>query len=504
MSSRGTLFGANLWLCAAVAAGLWILLATTEASADTPSSVYRGTYRARAGRTPRHISESNGAASDVQQTGHAEPARSREYFDPRGDDPRYSRMARSISHTVHQEPTLAEGVIIESAPGLPLAAPEQMPMPSVVDSRSLPPGATVIQSAPMPPSGAIRRGMIRRGRSVYGPTHYGAAEIGPMPYGEPEYGPMLEGHSGCDECGNKCCDPCRNGCLLDRMFDGRLFDGLWIRRDPCACGDGCGGGDDCNDWSIGDNMTLFAGVHGFKSPSDGGQNGNFGFQEGVNWGGPAWRARGIGFQLGGQAVQSNLDGAAAFDDTRSQFFVTAGFFRRQMCGYGWQWGLVYDHMSDEFEEEFDASQARGEVSYLWRGHELGLWFTNEISEGDSGEGAELITFEPIDMYALFYRRRMMNGGEARFWGGVTGDSDGILGADFRTPLSCDWELVANFNYIIPQDDEIETVESNEAWNIGINLVWYVCRDGALKAGCSPYRPLLNVADNGTFIVDRVR
>ena len=103
------------------------------------------------------------------------------------------------------------------------------------------------------------------------------------------------------------------------------------------------------------------------------------------------------------------------------------------------------------------------------------------------------------MSAVFYRRRMMNGGEARFWGGVTGDSDGILGADFRTPISCDWELVANFNYIVPQDNDIEVVDSNEAWNIGINLVWYVCRDGALKAGCSPYRPLLNVADNGTFV-----
>ena len=101
-----------------------------------------------------------------------------------------------------------------------------------------------------------------------------------------------------------------------------------------------------------------------------------------------------------------------------------------MCGYGWQWGLVYDQLTDEFDEEFDAAQAHGEVSYLWRGHELGLWFTSEVSDGDSGEGAELIRFEPIDMSAVFYRRRMMSGGEARFWGGLTGDSDGILRRGF--------------------------------------------------------------------------
>ena len=95
------------------------------------------------------------------------------------------------------------------------------------------------------------------------------------------------------------------------------------------------------------------------------------------------------FSTCAMAVQSNLDGTATIDDTRSQLFVTAGVFRRQMCGYGWQWGLVYDQLTDEFDEEFDAAQVRGEVSYLWRGHELGLWFTSEVSDGDSGEGAEL-------------------------------------------------------------------------------------------------------------------
>lgn len=34
------------------------------------------------------------------------------------------------------------------------------------------------------------------------------------------------------------------------------------------------------------DLTVFGGVHGFKGPLDQGRNGNFGFHEGVNLGGP--------------------------------------------------------------------------------------------------------------------------------------------------------------------------------------------------------------------------
>ena len=56
----------------------------------------------------------------------------------------------------------------------------------------------------------------------------------------------------------------------------------------------------------------------------------------------------------------------------------------------------------------------------------------------------------------------------------------------------------------PQDDTTADGTFPEAWNIGINLVWYVCPQGAMHAGHSRYRPLFNVADNGTLIVNTVR
>ncbi len=261
----------------------------------------------------------------------------------------------------------------------------------------------------------------------------------------------------------------------------------------------------CEDWYFGQDLTAFAGVHGFKGPVDRGENGNFGFQEGVNWSSPFWNAEGVGFQLGAQAVQSNLNDTVAFQDTRSQGFITGGLFRRQMSGSGWQWGVVYDHLADNFDQSFDVGQIRGELSYFYRGHEFGFWFASgsrDFTPATVGTNG-ILSYEPIDQYSLFYRRRLASGGEARLWGGATSNSGGIFGGDIRVPLSSEWALTSNFNYLIPQSNNEDGI-TQESWNLGINLVWYVCPNGAFRAGQSRYRPLFDVADNGTFMVDVVR
>jgi hypothetical protein len=275
----------------------------------------------------------------------------------------------------------------------------------------------------------------------------------------------------------------------------------------CAtCGDVCGACDTCVDWYPGKDLTLFGGVHGFKSAVDGGQNGNFGFQEGVNWSSPFWNAAGVGFQLGFQAMQSDFHETSFFNGDRSQYFLTTGFFRRQLCDRGWQWGVVYDHLFDEFADDFEVGQIRGELSYLFRGHELGYWFAAGASDDVPGAGSTtgITSYETVDMHAFFYRRRLMNGGEGRLWAGFTKDSDGLFGGDLRVPMAYDWDVVAAFNYLAPQDDTTDDGTFPEAWNIGINLVWYVCPQGAMHAGHSRYRPLFNVADNGTLIVNTLR
>jgi hypothetical protein len=291
------------------------------------------------------------------------------------------------------------------------------------------------------------------------------------------------------------------------MAGGDCADGSCGGCESCGgYGDICDPCDSCPDWYPGKDLTLFAGVQGFKNAVDEGQNGNFGFHEGVNWSSPFWNAAGVGFQAGFQALQSDFSSSAFFTNDRSQYFLTTGFFRRQFCDYGWQWGVVYDHLFDEFADKFDVGQIRGEVSYKFYGHEFGYWFATGASDDLPGPGSVtgVTTYETLDLHAIFYRRRLMNGGEGRLWGGVTGDSDGMFGGDIRVPVACDWDLMAAFNYISPNEDQTADGSFRESWNIGINLVWYVCPQGALQAAGSQYRPLFNVADNGTLIVNTLR
>ena len=192
------------------------------------------------------------------------------------------------------------------------------------------------------------------------------------------------------------------------------------------------------------------------------------------------------FRLGFKRCKAICTRPALFTNDRSQYFFTTGIFRRQMCERGWQWGVVYDHLSDQFDEDFDVSQVRGELSYVFCGHELGLWFTSNV--GDDQPGADstsgVVSFETVDLWAFFYRRRLVSGGEGRFWVGATGESDLIFGGDLRVPVACDCDIVAAFNYVAPQNDTTATGQFPEAWNIGINLVWYVCPGGVSKPGAA--------------------
>ena len=100
-------------------------------------------------------------------------------------------------------------------------------------------------------------------------------------------------------------------------------------------------------------------------------------------------------------------------------------------------------------------------------------------------------------------------GEARLYAGFSGQSDGLIGADVRLPLTDAWALETGFAYLVPKQGNgrianyptptlgIPNVgHAQESWNIGINLVWYPghCRD-------EYYQPLFRVADNGSFMLD---
>jgi len=69
-------------------------------------------------------------------------------------------------------------------------------------------------------------------------------------------------------------------------------------------------------------------------------------------------------------------------------------------------------------------------------------------------------------------------------------------------LGCDWALQGGFAYLIPEEEtgQVGRGHAEESWNIAVSLVWY---PGARSAmGTDYYRPLFNVANNGSFMVGR--
>ena len=248
---------------------------------------------------------------------------------------------------------------------------------------------------------------------------------------------------------------------------------------PCPyCGECCGGISCHHRWL--DESSVFAGVHAFKGGLDQGQNGNFGFQEGVNFAGALWHRYGIGYQVGAQFVQSDLSGtniANAFNNSRQQNFLTVGLFHRPQCGRGLQGGAVYDWLDDRFYTRARFEQIRGEISYIFGGgNEFGYWgsFVTGANQTQTVNGA-LLNFNAVNLNAFFYRKNFANGDQGRIWGGFTGSSGGLVGADYRVHMSNQWDLIGGFNYLIPDQGKDGGGATQESWGLAMNIVWYPTR-----------------------------
>ncbi len=227
-------------------------------------------------------------------------------------------------------------------------------------------------------------------------------------------------------CDNTCGEVCDYGYEL---FDGRC--GRWLR-----------------------DLSIFAGGDAFKGPLDHGHNGNFGLNEGLNLAGPLGDPWGCGYQIGANFVQSDFSGTTTvtIDDhniraaDRHQYFLTAGIFRRAICG-GLQGGVAFDFLRDDYYDQSDLKQLRSETALVLDDvYEIGYY-------GAYGLGTDRVIdgrLDPTDMFVAFVRRNFENGGDGRIWGGVTGNGDGLLGADLWVPLGRGFALENRINYLVPE------------------------------------------------------
>lgn len=271
-------------------------------------------------------------------------------------------------------------------------------------------------------------------------------------------------------------------------------------------------------WRWHRDFTASAGITGFQTPADLGLAGNFGTNEYANFGMPFWNAFGIGWQLGVRGVQTHFQNTSIeglTDDPfvsgpRDQVFVTTGFYTRAFEGRGLQFGAVWDYLRDNWYDNVDLAQVRGEISYVWHAHEIGFWGTANYDTTPFSTRRLSGNASTMDIYAAFYRLQFGDANELKVWGGGTDNGDGLLGTLIRAPMTKSLALEGTFTYLVPKDtktyplgsdaagNKLSITTSDSAWNLSMNVVFYpACR--SRRGLASPYRPLFDVADNGSMI-----
>jgi hypothetical protein len=433
----------------------------------------------------------------------AEPAAAREGV-PRQMPPRANRPERYAMNSDDLPSVMSPSQGNDTAAQQPTPAYEEVPVPEDDGSMVYVDDGTIIEEmpwaqphydpamerfdyGPAPPPGAA---MLPGGTVVSEPGIAGNMWLGEFPGYDP-YG---------------CEDECGFLPMFPSHYHGRLCN--WLRRF----------GKPYYGWRWYRDLNASIGTAGFQNGPDFGLIGNFGFSESLNWAMPLWNAFGIGWQLGVRGVQSNfnsssinLNGQPLLSNTpRNQVFLTTGLFTRAFEGRGLQGGVAWDYLSDDWYDDVEVAQLRGEISYVFGAWELGFWGTGNVKDTDGIFGRrnrDAITADSTDIYAAFYRLYFGDANELKIWGGGTGSQEGILGTYIRAPMNRSLALEGAFTYLMPGPSQTVPLEptgtatmnyTQAAWNVSVNLVFYpACR--SRRGLASPYRPLFEVADNGTLI-----
>jgi hypothetical protein len=262
-----------------------------------------------------------------------------------------------------------------------------------------------------------------------------------------------------------------------------------------------------------ENLTLFGTWEGFKGPVDlGDRNGNFGIRLGLNWGYPLWDECHLGIQVGTAMTVADFRGTQfTGNDERVQSFTTVGLFQRNDCGVNW--GFGYDFLADDYYDDMNLQQWRAQVGYEVNcSDEVGIWFAVG-TRGDSGVvlspdplgGPPIAGIEHRDgmtQGSLFWRHVWSNDASTRAWVGLAEEhGEWVVGGDTVVPLCSGLALVGEVNYIIPSASEFPAGAAEEIWSLSLGIAIYPGQGGK-NAAHSAYAPLLPVANNGTFAVDK--
>jgi hypothetical protein len=345
--------------------------------------------------------------------------------------------------------------------------------------------------------------------------------------------------SGCTGpgCTSPGCASCGNTGPYETIIDGGYVDEGYI-VDGCAddccgsCGDSCGYfecGSCCDPggcppgpcWLSGlggilRNGSYYGGAVGFENPIfrvPGTdiliQDSNFGYYGGFNLGWPLCRLTCgvLSAQIGVNSVQTNLNGNQYTINDRDQTFLTLGVYRRVDCGL--QAGMAVDYLRQNWYADTESTQLRGDLGWVYpNGTTFGFRFGANVNDSsatlDISDEDRRLQVRTQDWYKFYLRRETMERGLSEFFLGWTDNSQGVLGMEFDVPIAERVALQAGYTYFLNSDQRppVETYlggNESDAWNISVGLAF---RPQGRCYYQSYDRPLFNVADNGSMMIDR--
>jgi len=258
--------------------------------------------------------------------------------------------------------------------------------------------------------------------------------------------------------------------------------------------------------SIGERITNINGGTGALTSSPGLVTG---FNTGVGLV-DDWGIRGqFGASVGLYDPKGRLGIVPSQNTAESQLFITTGLYKRgDMLNEEDRisWGVVIDyfHANDwgVNTSAFDLTQLRGMFGYaLNESTEVGVWGTFGLNEqraavtvaGAPGVRRPIRAMDHVNLYVKkTYGAANVTGYIGVIDGGGIGEWQvGMFG---QAPLSEHWSLYTNVNYVSPSAKSGPRGSGEEQYNFGAGLVFYFSRSN--PAGL----PLLNVANNGSFLI----
>ena len=270
---------------------------------------------------------------------------------------------------------------------------------------------------------------------------------------------------------------------------------------------------------------AFSGFESWRGVSDATSTNN-GFFSGFNLGAPLplLSDRGFGVQAG--AVFGGYDwtgratnGPVEANQWQQQALFTLGFFRRAGENSRISGGLVYDWMINEnfgsLAQEPNLGQWRGQLAYALSGaNEVGLWGSLRGSPADTRlAGAQPIRYRSVNQLNVFWHRKFCEcGADSWLWAGLVDHNrlnglgslgDWTVGGAVNVPISNSWALFSNLQYMHPSARPGSAGSTEGSCDLQVGVAWYpggYARSSTVAG--RTWMPLLPVANNGNFLVDR--